>query len=85
MPAANQRVPALFTVDQVAERLGVSTKQVRRLIASRELPHHRIGRLIRITDADLTAFIRSRRVGQPSPQEPTRFNKVSVIRDYSTE
>lgn len=62
MPAANQGVPALFTVDQVAEKLGVSTKQVRRLIESRELSHHRIGRLIRISDVDLMTFIRLRRV-----------------------
>lgn len=62
MPAANQGLPMLLTVDQVAEQLGVSTKQVRRLIASGELPHHRIGRLIRVTGADLMTFIRLRRV-----------------------
>jgi excisionase family DNA binding protein len=62
MPAANQGLPTLLTVNQTSERLGVSTKHVRRLIANGELPHHRIGRLIRITDADLMAFIRLRRV-----------------------
>ena len=52
----------LYAVDDVAEQLGVSTKTVRRWIAAGELPVHRLGRQLRISEADLVAFIaRSRR------------------------
>ena len=52
----------LYAVDDVAEQLGVSTKTVRRWIAAGDLPVHRLGRQLRISEPDLVAFIaRSRR------------------------
>ena len=51
-----------YAVDAVAEQLGVSSKTVRRWIAAGDLPVHRLGRQLRISEADLVAFIaRSRR------------------------
>jgi excisionase family DNA binding protein len=49
--------PNLYSVDQVAKLLGVSQKTVRRIIAAKELPVHRFGRQLRISQPDLTAFI----------------------------
>ena len=50
-----------YSVDDVAEQLGVSTKTVRRWIAAGDLPVHRLGRQLRISEADLVAFIAQRR------------------------
>ncbi len=51
----------LLTIKDVAALLQVSTKQVRRLIESRELTHYRIGRLYRVAPDDLKAFLALRR------------------------
>ncbi len=51
----------LLDVETVAERLGVAVKTVRRAIDRDELPFHRVGRLIRISEDDLASFIASRR------------------------
>jgi excisionase family DNA binding protein len=49
--------PRLMSVAAVALQLDVSQKTVRRLIEDGELPIHRIGRQIRISEPDLAAFI----------------------------
>lgn len=51
----------LLAVQEVAHRLGISVKTVRRMIAGRHLPAHRIGRLVRVTETDLQAFVGLRR------------------------
>jgi excisionase family DNA binding protein len=56
-----QGLPAVFSVLEAAELLGVSTKTVRRLLANKELSHHRVGRLIRITEPDLIDLLRRKR------------------------
>jgi excisionase family DNA binding protein len=56
-------IPHLLSIATVAVWLGVSGKTVRRMIRDRQLPSHRIGRQIRISQADLVAFlVRSRSV-----------------------
>jgi excisionase family DNA binding protein len=57
MPRTSQNLPVLLSVKQTADWLGVSAKTVRRWLASSQLPHHRIGRSIRIAEPDLIAFI----------------------------
>ena len=52
----------LHTVQQVADTLQVSDKQVRRWITSGDLIAHRFGRQLRIADADLRAFVARRRI-----------------------
>ena len=54
----------LLTVAAVAEQLSVSQRQVRRWIATGELPAHRLGRLTRIDPRDLELFLRDRRIVQ---------------------
>jgi len=49
--------PRLLSIATVALLLDVSEKTVRRLISAGELPIHRIGRQIRISESDLAAYI----------------------------
>ena len=50
-----------FTINQIADRLGVSTRTVRRWIEGKLLIVHRINGLVRISDADYAAFLAARR------------------------
>ena len=53
-PTATAR---LLSVATAAERLEVSTKTVRRWIETSALRVHRLGRCVRISEADLEDFI----------------------------
>jgi excisionase family DNA binding protein len=57
------RNPALrfFTIKYTAQCIGVSTKTVGRHIKSGALPAHKIGKLVRISEADLAGFLALRR------------------------
>ncbi len=55
-PAGN-----LHSIDELAERWGVSSRTVQRQIKSGALRAHRIGRLLRISDADAEGFLRQNR------------------------
>jgi len=52
----------LFTVEEAAERLGTSTRFVRRLIFERRIAFVKVGRHVRIASTDLDAYIRAGRV-----------------------
>lgn len=54
-------ITRLRTIDEAAELLNVSPRTVRRLIESGALPVHRLGRLVRIADPDLAAFLAASR------------------------
>ncbi|AWB07302.1 excisionase (plasmid) [Azospirillum humicireducens] len=54
------RPAALLTIPDVADRLQVSIKSVRRWIVSGDLPTVRLGRQIRIQPKDLDIFLRQR-------------------------
>ncbi|PWC55382.1 hypothetical protein TSH7_28500 [Azospirillum sp. TSH7] len=54
------RPAALLTIPEVAERLQVSIKTIRRWIASGDLPTVRLGSQIRIQPKDLDIFLRQR-------------------------
>lgn len=55
-------VPSLRTIAQVAERLQVDDKTVRRLIKRGELKAYRLGRQLRISDDDLLAYLDKNRL-----------------------
>jgi len=59
----------LLTVEQSAERLGVGVRFVRRLIAERRIRIHKIGKHVRIAEADLNAFIAAGRI-DPTEKGP---------------
>jgi excisionase family DNA binding protein len=52
----------LLNAQEVAQLLGVSSFTVRRLISRGDLPHLKIGRLIRVDSADLDAFTEARKI-----------------------
>ena len=51
----------LRTIDETAEIFNTSTRTIRRLINSGELPAHRIGRCVRISDQDIAVFLAANR------------------------
>jgi excisionase family DNA binding protein len=61
---APQSLPSFYTIGQVAEALGVSTRTVRRWIANGALAVHRFdGAVVRIADRDLLGFLAVHREG----------------------
>ena len=48
--------PVWMSTEDAARRLGVATKTVYRFIDRGELPAYRIGRVIRLKDADVEAY-----------------------------
>jgi excisionase family DNA binding protein len=52
----------VLTVEGAAERLGTSTRFVRRLIAERRIAYVKVGRHVRLDPADVEAFIAASRV-----------------------
>jgi excisionase family DNA binding protein len=56
-----QKVPQLVTIDQLAERLGVTQRFVRRLVAEGRVPHRKVGKLIRFSEDEIAAWLDSTR------------------------
>jgi excisionase family DNA binding protein len=52
----------LLTVEETADRLGTSVRFIRRLIAERRIAYVRIGRHVRIAEADLASFVAAGRM-----------------------
>jgi excisionase family DNA binding protein len=52
----------LLTVEEAADRLGTSPRFVRRLIDERRIAYVKVGRHVRIAEADLAGFVASGRV-----------------------
>ncbi|MBN8891561.1 MAG: hypothetical protein BGP12_15235 [Rhodospirillales bacterium 70-18] len=51
----------VLTIAQAADKLQLSIKTVRRLIAAHDLPAYRVGRQLRISESDLRGFLAQRR------------------------
>jgi excisionase family DNA binding protein len=54
-------LPRYYTINAVAEALDVSSRTVRRWIANGALAAHRLGGALRISEADLRAFLAEHR------------------------
>lgn len=52
----------LLTVEQAAQRMSMSERHVRRLVAERRIAHHKLGRSVRLDPADVDAYIAEARV-----------------------
>lgn len=50
------RSPAVFSVDDVAERWGVNHKTIRAMLDRGELRHFRVGRIIKISEAAIAEY-----------------------------
>ncbi len=57
---------ALMTVAEVSEYLACSVSMVRRLAQRSEIPHYRLGRLVRFRRADVDAWLEARHEGGAS-------------------
>ena len=62
MAAQRQVADRLLTVEAAAERMSTSVRFVRRLIAERRIAFVKLGRHVRIAEADIVAFIEAGRV-----------------------
>jgi len=54
-------MPDLLTLDQVADQLQVSRRTVERLVAAGRIRIVRVGRLIRVTERELEAYVAAQR------------------------
>ncbi len=62
-----EALPELMTMDQLAERLGVTHRHVRRLVDERRVPFLRVGRFIRFDPAEISAWLDRTRVTASRP------------------
>jgi excisionase family DNA binding protein len=53
---------ALLDIAAVAERLGVTERLVRRLVAERRIPYVKVGRFVRFDPVDIADWIHAARV-----------------------
>jgi excisionase family DNA binding protein len=61
MSSSGAKIPKFFTVQEVAEALGVWPRTVRRWIKNEKLAVHRFGGVVRIAEADFKAFLAAHR------------------------
>ena len=57
MRTTNRVWEPLIDIDEVAERLGVSTRYVRRLVAERRIAYVKVGHLLRFDAAMVNAWL----------------------------
>jgi excisionase family DNA binding protein len=60
--AGEDTLDTLLTIEQAADRLGTSVRFVRRLVADRRIAYHKVGRHVRIAEADLINYVAAGRV-----------------------
>lgn len=70
-----------YTIQTLAELWGVSSKTVRKLVNSGELPHIRIGTLIRIRPDQVEAYEKQKENGQCQDQETQLVSLDSARED----
>ena len=57
-------IPQLLTIDQLAERLGITVRHVRRLVAEKRVPYLKVGKLVRFDPDEIKQWLASRRQGE---------------------
>jgi excisionase family DNA binding protein len=62
MAAQSHEGDRLLTVEAAAERMSTSERFIRRLIAERRIAFVKLGRYVRLAEADIAAFIEAGRV-----------------------
>jgi excisionase family DNA binding protein len=55
--ANSDPLPQLLTIDQLADRLGVSTRHIRRLVAERRVPYLKVGWFIRFDPVEISGWL----------------------------
>ena len=59
-------LPELLDIDQAADALNTTPRHVRRLISDRRLAHFKVGRKVRISRAELAAWLERHHVERAS-------------------
>ena len=54
-------IPQLLTIEQLAERLGITVRHVRRLVAEHRVPIVKVGRLVGFDADEIARWLDSRR------------------------
>jgi excisionase family DNA binding protein len=76
-----ETLPHLLTIDQLVERLGISTRHVRRLIAERRIPYLKVGKLVRFDPDEISRWLDDSRVAlRPPPPSTARARLRPVPR-----
>jgi excisionase family DNA binding protein len=77
--ASPEALPHLLTIDQLADRLGVSIRHVRRLVAERRVPYLKVGWLVRFDPSEITAWLdgarHPERRGDPRGTQATQVGR----------
>ncbi len=55
-------LPKLLCIDELAERLGVTRRHVRRLVAEKRVPYMKVGRFVRFDPAAIASWLDESRV-----------------------
>lgn len=72
--------PRLLTLAEAADQLHVSERTVQRIIGRGELAIVRIGRQIRVRQADLDAYVAAQRIANNGEAAHKKRGSISVLR-----
>jgi excisionase family DNA binding protein len=72
MTAGASQRGRLMDIAGVAERLGVSVRYVRRLVAERRIPYIKLGHLLRFDPEAIDEWLDKARVDEAWPSRPRR-------------
>jgi excisionase family DNA binding protein len=65
--ASENTCERLLSIEEVADRLGVQPRFVRRLVQQRRLRHYKVGRFVRFHPDDVDRFVEDGRVDPAWP------------------
>ena len=55
--ANTDTLPQLLTIDQLADRLGVSIRHIRRLVAEKRVPYLKVGHFVRFDPTEIACWL----------------------------
>jgi excisionase family DNA binding protein len=79
-----ETLPHLLTIDQLIERLGTSTRHVRRLIADRRIPYLKVGKLVRFDPVEISRWLDDSRVAQRPPPSNVARTRLRPVQRRGT-
>jgi excisionase family DNA binding protein len=68
-------IPQLLTIDQLAGRLGITVRHVRRLVAEKRVPYLKVGRLVRFDPSEIANWLRDSAHPAASGKRPHRLTR----------
>ncbi len=71
-PRPRSTRPGLLDIIDLASRLGVTERFIRRLIHERRIPYYKVGHLVRFDAADIDRWLALNRIEPPQQNRPPR-------------